>query len=152
MSSPFWFSWSDVGYCLTITVVVFVGRLSDERSGLSIVSQSLHFKSFVSTYKYLHFRCLTYKFEFTLPWQSMTLERSYRGRRRVSASYIFCVVFHLVQYCVHFHCRDYEWSLLVFCIILLRNRKRTELGKLHACLESMCASENANGAENPVLL
>jgi hypothetical protein len=30
-------------YCLTITVVTLWGALSDERSGLSIVSQSLHF-------------------------------------------------------------------------------------------------------------
>jgi hypothetical protein len=38
-----WFSWPDVCYCVTITVVSLWGVLSDERSGLSIVSQSLNF-------------------------------------------------------------------------------------------------------------
>jgi hypothetical protein len=35
MSSPFWFSWPDVCYCLMITVVTLWVALSDERSGLS---------------------------------------------------------------------------------------------------------------------
>jgi hypothetical protein len=41
------------------------GTLSDERSGLSIVIQSLQYLV-VCQYilKYLHFRCLTYKFVF----------------------------------------------------------------------------------------
>jgi hypothetical protein len=49
MTSPFWFSWADVCYCLTITVVSLWGALSDERSSLSNV-RVCNFKSFVSTY------------------------------------------------------------------------------------------------------
>jgi hypothetical protein len=63
MSSPFWFSWPDVCYCLTVTVVSLWGAPSDERSGLSIVSQSLHSEVICQyIYKYAHFRCLMYKF------------------------------------------------------------------------------------------
>jgi hypothetical protein len=45
---------------LTITVVSLWGALSDERSDLTIVSQSLQYLV-VCQYicKYLHFRCLT---------------------------------------------------------------------------------------------
>jgi hypothetical protein len=57
----------------------------------------------------------------------------------------FCVV----EYCVHFHFRDYEWYLLVFCTILLCNRKLTELGKLYAYLESMCVLENCQWCVEP---
>jgi hypothetical protein len=50
-------------YCWTITVVSLWGALSDERSGLLIVSQSLHYLVICQyIYKYLYFRCLTYKF------------------------------------------------------------------------------------------
>jgi hypothetical protein len=40
MSSPLWFSWPDVCYCLTITVVSLWDALSDQRSGLSIYLHS----------------------------------------------------------------------------------------------------------------
>jgi hypothetical protein len=71
-------------------------------------------------------------------------------RRQVEASYIFCVWFRLVQYCVHFHFRDYEWFLFVFCTILLCNRKSTELGKLHVLYpESMCDLENCQWCGEP---
>jgi hypothetical protein len=41
--SPFWFSWQDACYCLTVTVVSLWDALSDERSGLSFASQSLQY-------------------------------------------------------------------------------------------------------------
>jgi hypothetical protein len=63
MSNPFWFSWPDVCYCLMINVVSLWGALSDKRSGLSIVIQSLQYLVICQhIYKYLHFRCFTYKF------------------------------------------------------------------------------------------
>jgi hypothetical protein len=42
----------------------------------------------------------------------------------------------------HFHFHDFGWLLLVACMILLCNHKRTEFGKPHAYREPMCASEN----------
>jgi hypothetical protein len=63
MSSPFWFSWPDVCYCLTVTAVSLWGALSEERSGLPIASQSLQYLVICQyMHKYLHFRCLTYIF------------------------------------------------------------------------------------------
>jgi hypothetical protein len=54
VSCPFWCRWPDVCYCLTITVVPLWGALSDERSGLSIVRQRLHFQVICQyIYKYL---------------------------------------------------------------------------------------------------
>jgi hypothetical protein len=40
---PLWFSWPDVSYCLTVTVVSLWSVLSDERSGVSFASQSLQY-------------------------------------------------------------------------------------------------------------
>jgi hypothetical protein len=37
VSSPFWGSWPDINYCLTITVMSMSGAPSDKRSGLSFV-------------------------------------------------------------------------------------------------------------------
>jgi hypothetical protein len=42
------------------------------------------------------------------------------------------VGFRLVQYYVHFHFHDCKRFLLVFCLTLLCNRKRTEFGKSDA--------------------
>jgi hypothetical protein len=53
-------------------------------------------------------------------------------RRQVQAFNIFCVGFRFVEYCVHFHFRDCEWFLLVFCITLLCSHECTEFGKPHA--------------------
>jgi hypothetical protein len=62
---------------------------------------------------------------------------------------IFYVGFHLVQYCIHFHFHDCGRFLLIFCIILLRNHKRTELGKLHTYLESVRSLENCQRYGEP---
>jgi hypothetical protein len=65
-----------------------------------------------------------------------------RDRRQVWASYIFCVGSRLVQCCEHFHFHDFGWLVLVACMYLLCNHKRTEFGKPHAYRGPMCASEN----------
>jgi hypothetical protein len=56
--------WSHHQISVTVvTVVSLWWALSDERSGLSIVSQSQHFLVVCKyIYKYWHFRCLTYKY------------------------------------------------------------------------------------------
>jgi hypothetical protein len=38
VSSPMWGSWSDIYYCLTVTVLFLWGALSDERTGVSFVT------------------------------------------------------------------------------------------------------------------
>jgi hypothetical protein len=37
VSSPIWGSWPDIYYCLTVTVLIWWGALSDARTGLSVV-------------------------------------------------------------------------------------------------------------------
>jgi hypothetical protein len=62
VSSPFWLSWPDVCYCLTVTVVSLWCALSDERTGLSFASQSLKYLVICQcVHKYLHFMCIVYK-------------------------------------------------------------------------------------------
>jgi hypothetical protein len=53
------------------------------------------------------------------------LDSRTHDRRQVWASYIFCVGPRLVQWNEHFHIHDYGWLLLVACMILLCNHKRT---------------------------
>jgi hypothetical protein len=54
MSSPFWFSWPDVCYCLAVSVVSLRGALS-ERTGLSIFSQyALFSRLSVHTYVFTY--------------------------------------------------------------------------------------------------
>jgi hypothetical protein len=61
---------------------------------------------------------------------------------------IFSVLgFALSNVAKHFH--DFEWLLLVACMILLCHNKRTEFGKPHAYLEPMCASENCQWCGEP---
>jgi hypothetical protein len=67
---------------MSVTVMSLCCALSDERSGLSIVSQSPNFLIICQyIYKYLHLRCLTYKFVY-MHWilniMSMSLISEYR--------------------------------------------------------------------------
>jgi hypothetical protein len=41
VSSPIWGSWPDIYYCLTLTVFLLWGALSDDRTGLSFVRNDL---------------------------------------------------------------------------------------------------------------
>jgi hypothetical protein len=59
VSSPFWFSWSDVCYCLTVTNLPLSDALSDERLGLSFVSMYISI--------YIACICLSYKVVYTRP-------------------------------------------------------------------------------------
>jgi hypothetical protein len=63
-------------------------------------------------------------------------------RRQVWASYICCGWLRLVLGCEHFHCNDFEWLLLVACIVSLCNHIHMECEKLSANREPVCASDS----------
>jgi hypothetical protein len=134
--------------------------LSDERSGLSLVSLLL-----ASVYsQYVHKIFTLSVFDTVQLFQSgpgttdyalFTSSLRYHGSldtwtfvhmTAAAASYIFYVGLRLVQYSEHFHFHDFGWLLLVAWMILFCNHKCTEFGKPH---EPMCASENFQWCGEP---
>jgi hypothetical protein len=63
--------------------------------------------------------------------------------------YIFCVGLLLVQCSEQLNFHDFGWLLLVACMILLCNHKRTVYEKPYAYREPMCASENCQWCGEP---
>jgi hypothetical protein len=56
--APIWGSWPDIYYCFTVTVLLFWGALSDERTGLSFVRVTVCIsKSFVIMYFWVCVLC-----------------------------------------------------------------------------------------------
>jgi hypothetical protein len=78
---------TDVWYFLVVIVVPLWGALSEEKSGLSFVSQSAAFSRLSYVHKYLHCICLTYSRVYTICTRSLSAQAQYSKLCSISSSH-----------------------------------------------------------------
>jgi hypothetical protein len=112
VSSSLWTLWPDtrITFYLKVAVLSLWGALSDERSGLSLVSHYHHYLVHCQNlilFTFYMFLCMYYIYKASVSRGSV-LQQQFRhlngrtlDRRQVQASYIVCVGLCLVLHCGH---------------------------------------------------